>query len=427
MTVYNMKSKTGPVSSVGMAAIAQGKGTLAGIRVLDLTQALAGPFCTQILADHGADVVKIEPLVSGDMARLSGPFHPDDIEHLESGYFHSINRNKRSVTIDLKTEEGRDLLLRMVTKFDILVENFRAGVMDRLGLSYEEMRKINPRLVYGTIRGFGDPRSGRSPYSDWPAFDVVAQAMGGMIGVTGLDPEHPVKVGPGVGDTVPALYLTIGLLAAVLRARETGQGQFVDVAMVDAILAVTERIVHQKSFGKTVGRPDGNHHPFVVPFGIFAAGNGHVALACHNDTFFGIFCKALDATHLLEDPLLATKQARLDNKDRSIAMIEATTRRFTKAELKERLGGKVPFGPVYQMDEIEADPHFAIRNMILDLNCPPIRETVHVAGCPIKFSETPGVLRGPGPRQGEHTQEVLLSAGLTVQETERLRSKGIIS
>ena len=244
-------------------------GPLQGLRILDLTHALAGPFCTQVLADLGADVVKLEPPQTGDMARLSGPFHPSDEERMDSGYFHSINRNKRSIVLDLKNEQGREILKALLPSFDVLVENFRAGVMDSLGLSYETLARKCPKLVYAAIRGFGDPRGGISPYVDWPAYDVVAQAMGGIIGITGTDAEHPTKVGSGVGDTIPALYLAIGILAAVLHAREKGHGQFVDVAMVDAVLGACERIVHQRSFGKVNAVPEGNHHPFITPFGIF--------------------------------------------------------------------------------------------------------------------------------------------------------------
>lgn len=402
------------------------KGTLAGIRVLDLTQALSGPFCTQILADHGAEVIKIEAPVSGDMARDSGPFHADDIDHVESGYFHSINRNKKSAIIDLKTPAGRELFLKLLPGFDILVENFRAGVMDRLGLSYEVLRVHNPRLVYGCIRGFGDPRSGVSPYTDWPAYDVVAQAMGGMIGITGADAQHPMKVGPGIGDTIPALYLAIGILAAVLRARATGEGQFVDVAMVDAILAVSERIVHQKSFGKIVAQPEGNHHPFIVPFGIFPASDGHVAIACPNDRFFADLCALLDASELATDARSTTAKARRENRQVIINAVSARTAKSSKAELKAKLGGKVPFAPVYTVNEIVSDPHFAARNMLAPIDCPPIRETMHIAGVPVKFSQTPGGVRLPAPHHGEHTDQVLLEAGFSADDLKLWRDMQII-
>ncbi len=401
-------------------------GTLAGLRVLDLTQALAGPFCTQILADHGADVIKVEPPESGDMARFSGPFHPADTDHKQSGYFHSVNRNKKSVVIDLKAPAGREIFLKLLPDFDVVVENFRTGVMDRLGLSYETLRESNPQLVYATIRGFGDPRSGSSPYVDWPAFDVVAQAMGGMMGVTGADALHPVKVGPGVGDTIPALYLTIGILAAVLRARASGQGQFVDVSMLDAVLAVSERIVHQRSFGKVIAKPEGNHHPFIAPFGIFPASDGHVAIACSNDRFFQDMCVALDSEDLLGDASLATMAARRSGRQHVIDRVSERTARFTKAELTKRLGGRVPFGPVYNMDEIACDAHFVARDMLAEIEFPGIPEKLQIAGVPVKFSETPGRVVRRGPDHGEHTDEVLLAAGFTAVDVEKWRHDGIV-
>lgn len=401
-------------------------GALAGLRVLDLTQALAGPFCTQILADHGADVIKVEPPESGDMARFSGPFHATDTDHKQSGYFHSINRNKKSVVIDLKAPAGREIFLKLLPDFDVVVENFRTGVMDRLGLSYETLRESNPRLVYATIRGFGDPRSGSSPYVDWPAFDVVAQAMGGMMGVTGADELHPVKVGPGVGDTIPALYLAIGILAAVLRARASGQGQFVDVSMLDAVLAVSERIVHQRSFGNVVAKPEGNHHPFIAPFGIFPASDGHAAIACPNDRFFQDMCVALDSEDLLGDASLATMAARRSGRQHVIDKVSERTARFTKAELMKRLGGRVPFGPVYNMDEIACDEHFVARDMLAEIEFPGIPEKLQIAGVPVKFSETPGRVVRRGPDHGEHTDEILLAAGFTAVDVEKWRHDGIV-
>lgn len=207
-------------------------GSLSDLRILDLTQMLAGPYCTMVLADQGATVVKIEP-PEGDMSRGTGLYRDDDQARLLGGYFQSIDRNKDSVVLDLKTEAGKAAFLIMVQQADIVVESFRAGVMDRLGLSYETLREVNPRLVYGSLRGFGDPRTGASPYRDWPTYDVVAQAMGGIMAITGPDANSPTKIGPGIGDIVPGLFLACGLLAAVHHARRTGQGQMVDVAMID--------------------------------------------------------------------------------------------------------------------------------------------------------------------------------------------------
>ncbi|HKT73719.1 MAG TPA: CoA transferase [Steroidobacteraceae bacterium] len=403
-----------------------GWGALTGLRVLDLTQALAGPYCTQMLADHGAEVVKVEPPVSGDLARTTGPYHAQDLEQRNSGYFHSINRNKKSIVVDLKRPEGRDLIRDIVSGYDVLVENFRVGVMDRLGLSYELLRERNPRLVYATVRGFGDPRSSRSPYADWPAFDVVAQAMGGISGITGPTADQPLKVGPGVGDIVPALYLTIGVLCAVIHAKRTGQGQFVDVSMVDAVLAMSERIVHQWSFGKVVAKPEGNFHPLMSPFGLYPASDGHVAVATVSQEFFRLFCQALDAPQLAELDAFSSQKARATAGRTLDQAVSELTRRFTRAELVERLGGKIPFGPVYTMDDIARDRHFAVREMLVPIHIEGIDDALYLAGIPIKMSATPGMISSPGPRQGQHSDEILRAAGFSPEQIQSWRDAGVI-
>jgi crotonobetainyl-CoA:carnitine CoA-transferase CaiB-like acyl-CoA transferase len=401
-------------------------GPLSGLRIMDFTHALAAPFATQVLADMGAEVVKIEA-PRGDWTRRSQPFHPSDVERQHSGYFNSINRNKQSIVIDLKTDEGQKLARRLVGGFDVVVENFRAGVMDRLGLSYETLSAEKPDLVYAALRGFGDPRSGDSPYVDWPAYDVVAQAMGGMMGVTGSAGGEPTKVGPGIGDTIPGLYLAIGLLSAVLHARRTGEGQFVDVAMVDCILGVSERIVNQYYFGGVVPKPEGSHHPFVVPFGVFPASDGHITLACPADRFFATFCELTQAPDLLSDARFATARARSDNRDAAIEAIGRVTARFTKNELMTLLGGRVPFGPVYNVAEISTDPHFAARGMLQDVAMPGVDHPVKVVGVPIKLSRTPGQVATPGPELGSDTRTVLERAGLTSAEIAKLFAGGVVS
>ncbi len=401
------------------------RGVLEGLRVLDLTSAFAGPFCTQVLSDHGADVVKIEP-PTGDTTRLAGPFHKDDLAHRHSGYFHSVNRNKRSLVLDLKTEAGKEIFRNLVPRYDVVVENFRAGVMDRLGLSYESLNKLSRRLVYASIRGFGDPRTADSPYVDWPAFDVVAQAMGGIMSTTGPDAHTPTKVGPGVGDSIPALYCTIGILGAVMRARATGEGQYVDVAMTDGVLAVCERMVYQLSIGGVTAAPEGNHHPFLAPFGVFPTKDGQVAIACPGDEFFAELCKRLDVPHLAEDNAYSKAAARMQDRKNIIELLGAETCKFSKAELKARLGGRVPFGPVYSMPEIAADPHFAKREMLVDIECPGLPHPIQITGTPIKFSQTPGGVVRRGPDLGEHTSEVLASAGFTEAEIAEWRAQGAV-
>lgn len=401
-------------------------GALAGLRVIDFTQSLAGPYCTQILGDMGATVIKIEPVNGGDSTRKGGPFHAADTEHRHAGYFHSINRNKKSVAVDLKAKGARALILDLIADADVVVENFRAGTLEKLGLSYEEMHARNERLIYGAIRGFGDPRSGNSPYMMWPALDVVAQAMGGINGITGPDIDHPTKVGPGIGDIVPGMFLAIGILAAVVKRQTTGKGQFVDVAMIDSVLALCERIVYQWSFAKENPGPVGNHHPFTAPFGTYPAKDGHVAIGAVFDRFFFTMCRELDAGELIVDERFATDPARRVNRLALVEELSKVTARFTKAELMERLGGKVPFGPVYSMAEIAEDPHFAARGMLPELHLDGLPEPVAVAGTPIKMSETPGGVHAPGSPLGADTDAVLAELGYSAEKITGLRAEGVI-
>ena len=385
-------------------------GALAGLRVLDLSQVLAGPFCTQMLADHGAEVIKIEP-PEGDPARRFAPFRADDAEHAFGGYFQSINRGKKSVVLDLKDPAGRAAFLKLVADADVLVENYRAGVMERLGLGYEALAKINPRLVYGAIRGFGDPRSGQSPYNDWPAFDVVAQAMGGIMGITGPTADQPLKIGPGIGDTVPALMLAFGILAAVRHAERSGQGQFLDISMIDGVLALCERLVHQYSYAGEVAGPEGNGHPLLCPFGLFRAADGWVAIGCPTDKFWVELATAIGRPELAVDPGWATNAARLARRGEVTTLIEGFTTQRSKAALKALFGGRVPFGPVQNAAEIFADPHFAARGMLVQVEQPGSATPVTIAGVPVHLSATPGAVRGRAPRLGEHTAQVLAGLG----------------
>ena len=397
------------------------RGALSDIRILDLTQMLAGPYATMILADHGAEVVKVEP-PEGDMTRTVGPYREDDRIRSLGGYFQSVNRNKLSISLDLKKPEGRATLLKLVETADAVVENFRAGVMERLGVGYEVLREANPRIVYGALRGFGDKRTGISPYVDWPAFDVVAQAMGGIMAITGPDAETPMKVGPGVGDIFPGAILAFGVLAAIHNARRTGQGQFVDVAMVDSVLALCERTVYQHSLLGDIPKPEGNAHPFLVPFGMFPAADGHITLGAHHETFFQALCKALGADEILADPRYASTDTRILHRTALIEALSRYTARFTKAELAQRLGGLMPFGPVMNVADIVQDPHFAVRNMIVSVEQPG-SAPVQLAGVPIKMTETPGGVHRRAPFLGEDTLRQLRAAGLSESEIQDLIDK----
>lgn len=386
-------------------------GVLEGVVVLDLTQMLAGPYCTMVLADHGADVIKIEP-PHGDMSRGMGPFAADDKAQCNGGYFHSINRNKRSMVLDLKQAEDRDIFLKLVDDADVVVENFRHGVMERLGIAYETLAARKPELVYAAIRGFGDERTGASPYKDWPAFDIVAQAMGGFMSMTG-EPGQPMKAGAGIGDIVPGLMCAFGIVAGVRHAERSGEGQFIDVAMYDAMLALCERLVYRYSFDGTVSTGAGNDHPLVSPFSIFPAADGWYAIGCPLDSHWRELLSIMQREDLLNDERFSTNVARVTHNAEVSRLLSAWTQQFTRTELAARLGGLVPSGPVNDVSDIADDPHVKARNMLPGIEPPGLDASFALAGVPIHFSQTPGAVRGPGPMLGEHTSEVMEQFGIT--------------
>jgi crotonobetainyl-CoA:carnitine CoA-transferase CaiB-like acyl-CoA transferase len=361
-------------------------GILTGIRVLDLSRMLSGPYCTMMLADHGAEVIKIEG-PEGDTSRKNGPYRDDDPNHDWAGYFVSLNRSKKSVMLDLKTDEGRAAFRVLAATADVVVENFRPGVMERLGLSYESLAEANPRLVYAAIRGFGDPRSGVSPYQDWPAYDVVAQAMGGLVALTGPNADTPTKVGPGIGDVFAGSLMAFGILAALRAAEATGRGQFVDIAMYDAMISLCERAIYQHDFDGTVPGPEGNGHPLLAPFGIFPARDGHVALGIVDDGFWRKLCTAMGRPELGGDSRFATREMRRKHAAEVNRIASEWTIARSKTELAGLLGGLVPFGPVNTVADIMADPHVAARGMIATVpHAVPTARAWRVAGNPLHFS-----------------------------------------
>ncbi len=381
-------------------------GPLTGIRIIDLTQALAGPFCTMLLADLGADVIKVEPPI-GDMTRGSEPFVPGDTERSFGGYFASINRNKRSIVLDLKVADDCETLLALVRGADGLVENFRAGVMDRLGLSYERLHEENPRLVYGAIRGFGDPRTGESPYVDWPAYDVVAQAMSGIVSVTGTDEGEVFKVGPSIGDLYPGTMAALGIVAALLHARSTGEGQFVDVAMVDACVSLAEAAVYRYSYRGIVTRPTGNSHPQLTPFDIYPTADGHCAIAAPTPNHWALLCSIMDRNDLADDDRTRSNKDRAMNAGFVRQTMRAWTSTRTTSEIVEALGGLVPVGPVNDAAALFTDPHLKAREMLVAVEQPGSERPIVLPNTPIRFTRTPGGVYRRPPRLGEHRAEIL--------------------
>jgi len=402
------------------------QGGLKGLRVLDLSQLLAGSFCAQLLADHGADVIKVEP-PGGDMARGIGPFSADDEKHDHGAMFWGCNRNKRSLVLDLKHPLARDAFLSLLDSADVLVENFRAGTMERLGLGYEVLRARNRRLVYTSVRGFGDPRGGASPYAEWPAVDILAQAMGGVMSITGPGPDDPTKVGGGHADFVPGLFAAHAAMVALWAARTSGEGQYVDVGMVDCVLALCELITTGFSMDGRVPRPSGSRLPPVAPFGRVRCKDGFVVFGVTpGGQLWQSFCNAWGHPELAQDPRFATPAVRVRNQDALYELIETYTLQHTKRELMDRFGGKVPFAPVYDAADIVADPHFASRDMLPAVDLPGSPQRVTVAGVPAKLTGTPGGVRLRAPTLGEHTEEVLKAVGLDDVAIAALRSAGAI-
>jgi crotonobetainyl-CoA:carnitine CoA-transferase CaiB-like acyl-CoA transferase len=379
------------------------KGILHGIRVLDLSRMLSGPYCTMMLADHGAEVIKIES-PSGDTSRGNGPYREDDPTHDWAGYFVSLNRNKKSVVLDLKDDVDKAAFRTLAASADVIVENFRPGVMERLGLAYETLAADNPALVYGAIRGFGDPRSGESPYNNWPSYDVVAQAMGGLIAITGPNADTPTKVGPGIGDIFSGLMMSFGVIAALRQAEATGVGQFVDVAMYDAVVSLCERSVYLQDFLGSSPKPEGNGHPFLAPFGLFPASDGSVALGIVDDAFWLALAKVMDPQGLVEDQRFATRFSRAENAHELNAIVGQWTKNFTKANLAQKLGGIVPFGPLNTAADIRVDPHVKSRGMLLEIpHAEQEKKPWVVAGNPLKFSNAATPVPASPPHLGEHT------------------------
>jgi crotonobetainyl-CoA:carnitine CoA-transferase CaiB-like acyl-CoA transferase len=384
----------------------QRTGPLADIRIIDLTQYLAGPFCTMLLADLGAEVIKVEP-PGGDPTRQMGPLPPDTKGCDYGGYFASVNRNKRGVVLDLKLEADRQALLQLVDTADALVENLRAGAMDRMGLGYEAMRERKPALVYLAIRGFGDSRTGESPYINRPCFDVVSQSMGGLVSFTGPEGGPAYRVGAAVGDIYPGTIAALGVVSAIHAARRTGGGQFVDVAMYDAILALSEEVTYQYSMRGRIQRPSGNNHQTLVPYGIFPTQDGAVAIAAQTDPHWQILCGIIGRPELARDERTINNRSRLKNAAFVRGLVSDWTAARPTREVVAALDGKVPTGPVNNGKDIFEDPHPRIREMLVETPMPGDNPPVMLAGSPIKFTETPSGIYARAPRLGEHTAELL--------------------
>lgn len=382
----------------------QATGPLVGITIIDCTMALAGPFGTALLADMGADVIKIEP-PSGDGSRGVPPFTEPRTDY--GGYFASINRNKRSVVLDLKNPADKDIFLQMCEQADAVVENMRVGVMDRLGLSFERIKQVNSAIVYAAIRGFGDPRTGESPYAHWPAFDIVAQSMSGLVGITGPEGGGGYPSGVSMGDIYPGTLMALGLVSAILQAKQSGKGQFVDVAMYDAMLTLNETLICNYGYQQKQLPERDKHHPNLMPFGLFSTSDGAVAIAAPMPKQWAALCLAMDKPELIDDERCSNTLVRKQHQDFVEQQISSWTQGLTKQQVMQKIGGQVPCGPVNTAEEIFNDPHLESREMISRFVPPGQDSEVAIVGSPIKFSQTPTSFYRVPPELGEHTEEVI--------------------
>ena len=392
---------------------------LEGVRVLDLTQIMAGPYCTMMLADMGADVVKVEKPNGGDDTRRMGPPFIEG----ESAAFLGINRNKRSIVIDLRSDPGRELAQRMARESDVLVQNFRPGSLDRMGLGYEQVREINPAIVYCTISGFG----ATGPYAQRGGFDLVTQGMSGLMSVTGHAGSPPVKVGVPLCDLNAGMFGAIGILTAYINRLRTGQGQHVDTSLLEGGIAYT--FWESAMFFATgeVPEPKGSAHRLTAPYQAFETSDGYVNIGAANQANWERLCAAIGRDELVSDPRFVEPRDRMNNIDALVSTLEQTFAQHSSDHWLETLeAAGVPAGPINDLAEVYADPQVQAREMMVETDHP-VAGRVKNIGIPIKLSETPGRFQRPAPALGQHTDEVLTELGCSPNDIDKLRSEGVVA
>ena len=404
-------------------------GALQGVRVLDLSRVLAGPWCTQTLADLGADVIKVERPGAGDDTRGWGPPFLKTAageDTAEAAYYLGANRNKRSITIDLAHPEGAALVRRLVAQCDVLVENFKVGDMARRGLDADSLLALNPRLVYCSITGFGQT----GPYQDRAGYDYAIQGIGGLMSVTGERDDRPgggpQKVGVAVADLFTGMYATVAILAALRHRDATGQGQAIDMALLDTQVAMLANLGANYMVTGRAPRRAGNAHQNIVPYQVFEVADGHLILAVGNDGQYRKFCDVAGRPELASDPRFATNASRVRHRDLLVPLLAELMRQRPKADWLAALeAAKVPCGPINDLAEVFADPQVQARGMQVQVPHP-LAEELSLVASPMKLSRTPPTTRHPPPMLGQHTDEVLAQFGLTAGEREHLRGLGVI-
>ncbi len=385
---------------------------LARFRVVDLTRVRAGPTCVRQLADFGADVIKVES-AGGDGGLGGARLGPD---------FQNLHRNKRSITLNLKTPEGVEIMRKLAAWADVMVENFRPDVKDRLGIGYEAMRAINPRLVYCSISGFGED----GPYRMRPGFDQIAQGMGGIMSVTGLPGQGPVRAGIPVADLTGGLFAAQGVLIALLEREVSGQGQWVQSSLLGSQIAMMDFQAARWLMEGDVPQQAGNDHPTSIPTGVFPTSDGHINIAAAGDVIYARLCRVMGFPELIDDPLFKTGKARSANRAAMNERITMVTRTDTSAAWVERLNeAEVPCGPIYAMDEVFADPQVKHLGMAQAVQHPELGR-IEIVGQAVKLSRTPAELKTATPAAGEHTGSVLEALGYDAATVADFRERGVV-
>lgn len=393
---------------------------LAGVRVLDLTQAYSGPFCTMHLADQGAEVIKIELPGTGDQTRSWEP-----MEGQASGYFSYINRNKLGMTLNLKSPEGAEIFKELVKTADVVCENFRPGTMEKLGLGYDVLKELNPRLIYASISGFGL----EGPEASRPCYDVVAQAMGGMMSMTGPENGEIVKVGPAIADNYSGTYLSLGVVMALFQRERTGLGRRLDVSMVDTVFSILETGVVQYTIQGVVAKPEGNRDPVIAPFDAFRAKDGMFVMACGTNKFWQALCGAMDKPELAEDPRFITNSARVEHYIPTLkGIIEDWSMTLALDQLEEKISGAgVPFGRIQNVQQACDSDLIRRRNMLWQIYDPAFDREIAFPGTPIKMHGCQDAPERPAPLLGQHNEAIL--SGLLHKdqaEIDRLKAEKVI-
>lgn len=394
-------------------------GALDGIRVLDLTRALAGPYCTMFLGDMGAEIAKVEQPGVGDDSRGWGP----PFIGQESAYFLAINRNKKSLAIDIKSNRGAELVRRLACKADVLIENFRPGTMDRLSLGEAELRTLNPRLIYASLSGFGSD----GPMKDWPGYDLIIQAWGGFMSITGRPDGEPTKVAVAIIDIVAGLMLGKAITAALFARERTGVGQKIDSSLLEAEVACL--IPYGSDYlasGKVPGR-NGNAHPNIVPYQSFNTADGYMVVGAASEGNWQRLCKAIEKSELADDPRFANNGQRVAHRQELIAILtDVFLQRDTASWIRLLSEAGIPCAPVQTIDQVFRDPQVLHRDMLLEIEHPAAGK-VRMAGMPVKFSGTPASLRLPPPMLGQHSEEILNTwLAMRREEIAELKRKRVI-